>query len=296
MLSVIICSVRPSMARQVVCDINQTAHVECEFIVIDNREKQWPIAKAYNHGARQARYPDLLFIHEDVKFRSSNWGHFIEEKLKEPDCGAIGVAGTTVKSAACSGWLQHPAWNVNYHYQRFGERTELAASNHEPGKLFKEVVALDGMVLFVRRELWEKYPFDEYNLPGFHCYDLDFTLQLAHAGYKNHVCCSDRFLIEHFSLGHFSDDWFTTTIALHDGKWKKWLPMATEEGRRRLSAKEGKRSEEKIAYSFLFHILRSNCPEKKRILKEFWQRPFTWNHFKHCIACTIKYWRTKLEA
>ena len=41
---------------------------------IDNREKQWPIARAYNEGASRAHYPFLFFVHEDVKFHSVGWG------------------------------------------------------------------------------------------------------------------------------------------------------------------------------------------------------------------------------
>lgn len=33
--------------------------------------------------------------------------------------------------------------------------------------------------MFVRKDVWAKYPFDEELLTGFHCYDLDFTLQIA---------------------------------------------------------------------------------------------------------------------
>ncbi len=292
MLSVIICSICPNSAQQVVNEINQTALVACEFIIVDNREKQWPIAKVYNYAAQQAQYPYLFFVHEDIKFHTSGWGHIIENKLKVPACGAIGVAGSTIKSASYSGWLQYPLWTVSHHYQRFETDSRLMATNYIQGESFKEVVTLDGMALFVKKDIWEKYPFDEQNLPGFHCYDLDFTLQLAHKGYKNYVCCSDKFLIEHFSLGQFSEDWFTTTISLHDGKWKNWLPMATEEASLKLTVEERDKAEEKITYSFLFHILRSNCKEKKRILKEFWKRPFSWIHFKHCMTCSIKYLRT----
>ena len=51
--------------------------------------------------------------------------------------------------------------------------------------------------------LWAKYPFDEELLTGFHCYDLDFTLQIAaDRCYKNYVCCSSEVLIEHSSQGN----------------------------------------------------------------------------------------------
>ena len=81
MLSIIICSVSPERLQAVKQNIQQSIGVEHEFVVIDNREKKWPIAKAYNYGARAAVYPYLFFVHEDVKFHSQNWGLFIDQHL-----------------------------------------------------------------------------------------------------------------------------------------------------------------------------------------------------------------------
>ena len=103
MLSIIICSVSPERLQAVKQNIQQSIGVEHEFVVIDNREKKWPIAKAYNYGARAAVYPYLFFVHEDVKFHSQNWGLFIEKKLQEPDCGVIGFTGSKVKLKCYSG-------------------------------------------------------------------------------------------------------------------------------------------------------------------------------------------------
>ena len=68
MLSIIICSVSPERLEQVTRNIHDTIGVDYEIIAIDNREKQWPIARAYNEGASRAHYPFLFFVHEDVKF------------------------------------------------------------------------------------------------------------------------------------------------------------------------------------------------------------------------------------
>ena len=47
------------------------------------------------------------------------------------------------------------------------------------GEWFAEVVAVDGFGMFVRKEVWKANPFDEKMLTGFHCYDVDFSLQIA---------------------------------------------------------------------------------------------------------------------
>ena len=79
--------------------------------------------------------------------------------------------------------------------------TAFRASNTYLERSFEEVIVLDGLGLFVRKDVWKQYPFDEELLTGFHCYDIDFTLQIAHAHFKNYVCCSNQVLIEHFSMG-----------------------------------------------------------------------------------------------
>ena len=61
MVSIIICSVSPLLLEDLKQNIAQTIGVEYEIIAIDNREKHWPIAKAYNYGAQQAKYPYLFF-------------------------------------------------------------------------------------------------------------------------------------------------------------------------------------------------------------------------------------------
>ena len=79
MLSIVICSVLPERLLQISQNIHDTIGVEYEIIAIDNKEKKWPIARAYNEGACQARYPFLFFVHEDVKFHSQDWGSVIED-------------------------------------------------------------------------------------------------------------------------------------------------------------------------------------------------------------------------
>lgn len=291
MLSIIICSISPEYLKSLESNIQQTIGIDYEIIAIDNREKQWPIAKAYNYGAQRAKYPYLFFVHEDVCFHSNSWGREIVNKLAEPDCGVIGFGGSKVKLSCYSGWYQCGECTVTYFYQDLHNGlTGFHVANTFLEHPFEEVVVLDGLGLFVRKDVWEQFPFDEKLLTGFHCYDIDFTLQIASVHLKNYVCCSSQVLIEHFSMGSMSEGWFSATIRMHE-KWKHLLPMKT--GDVNISDKRRKRYEEKLSYDFLHRILRMNCSpsDKKKVLLEFWSRPFSWNHLFHCISCTFKYLR-----
>lgn len=50
MLSIIICSISPERLQEISQNIHATIGVEHEIIAIDNREKCWSIARAYNEG------------------------------------------------------------------------------------------------------------------------------------------------------------------------------------------------------------------------------------------------------
>lgn len=293
MLSIIICSVSPERLCGVQQNIKDTigVGVDYEIISIDNQEKHWPIAKVYNHGARQAKYPYLFFVHEDVKFHSQGWADFIEQKLAEPDCGVIGFAGSKVKVRAYSGWTQARKWNVQCYYQRVGSGfSEFYVEGAYLQHPFKEVVVVDGFAMFVRRDIWVENLFDEQILTDFHCYDLDFSMQISQ-NYKNYICCA-HILIEHFSAGAFSGNWFSETIRLHANKWNHYLPLKTSDIG--LTERDLAKEEESVAYYFLFKLLRSDASNeiKKKILIEFWHRPFSWGNFIHCLSCTLKYLRS----
>lgn len=290
MLSIIVCSISPDLLRKLELSILDTIGIEYEIISVDNREKKWPIAKVYNYAANHAKYPYLFFVHEDVLFHSVDWGRFIVQKLAEPDCGIIGFAGSKLKLACYSGWHQFHESNVFYLYQGGGVNGSVfAVVNAFLNHSFEEVVTLDGLGLFVRKEVWAQHPFDEELLTGFHCYDLDFSLQIANAHYKNYVSCSNKLLIEHSSMGNFnSQEWIATTIRLHD-KWRSFLPMKVADIG--FSLKQQLSFEECSSYHFLKKVLKSDCSraDKKKVYREFLQRPFSLSHLRNCLSVTLKY-------
>ena len=124
-------------------------------------------------------------------------------------------------------------------------------------------------------------------LTGLHCYDLDFSLQIAISKqYRNYICCSNEVLIEHFSLGSFNLDWFKETIRLHKLKWSNSLPIKVRG--LSLTKKEEKRLEERFFNIFVRDILKTDSKEKKMILREFLFSSFSLKHIGHCFSnlCT----------
>jgi hypothetical protein len=107
MISIIICSVHPSLFILIEENISKTIGTPpFEIIKIDNTNNQYGICTAYNTGAAAAKFPYLCFVHEDVIFRSMNWGEeLISFFEKNQETGLIGIAGSKYKSLSPGSWV-----------------------------------------------------------------------------------------------------------------------------------------------------------------------------------------------
>ena len=222
--SIIVCSVKPEMAEALSENVSATIGVDYEMIIFDNRQAGKGICEVYNQCAERAVGEYLLFVHEDVAFHTEGWGRIIGEKLRENSCGVIGFAGSAAKYGYEYGWQG---------VKHFTHKNYIIGCKHKGGKLrqsahnkeFMPVVCLDGMCLFVRREVWTECRFDAETFRGFHSYDTDFTTHTHQLGYTNYVCHMVSF--EHFSLGSFSAAWYES-VKLYLAKWGVSLPVRAE--------------------------------------------------------------------
>lgn len=238
-LSVVICSIDPNKSREVAENIKRTSGVDCEFIIIDNRERGLSISQAYNEGASKAKYDYLLFSHEDIEWLCASWAPELIKKLKDPSTGVIGMAGSDVRLNVPSphGWCSILGREITNYicYQRYNIKAFRGVTNwllvrqgDEESKPFKQVVTLDGMTMFVRKNVWEKHPFDEKMITGFHAYDIDFSLVIHAAGFKNYIYTDREIFFLHKSWGSFNLDWYETSLRFHNEKWTHMLPAYTE--------------------------------------------------------------------
>ena len=222
MISIIICSIKPDLCNQLIDNFKSFIGVDCEFIVFDNREKKWGICKAYNYSALKAKYPYLCFIHEDILIKTENWGKIlIDFYEKTTDCGIIGFAGGRYAPKNFSSWNDSFP-DIYSNYWEYSE--EIKDYVHffysPPNQNFSEVVALDGLFLFLSKKIYEDLKFDEETFDGFHFYDADISLN-ASFKYKNYV--SNTISIYHRSPGFF-DDSYCNNILKFQKKWNKYLP------------------------------------------------------------------------
>ena len=205
MISIIISSYQPEYFAALEKNIAATVGVPYEIIKIDNPGLMG-ICSAYNTGAKQAKFENLLFIHEDILFHTQNWGEKLINHLEDPETGIIGLAGSDYVPVAPSGWFVkghsyiHLLQNNKSHTQP--ELINATTQNKQ------SVFALDGVFLAMKKEKFEDFRFDE-KIAGFHAYDLDISLRFAKK-YQNYVI--GDILIEHFSNGNPDKAFFEENI------------------------------------------------------------------------------------
>lgn len=229
MVSIIVCSKNKELAKQLAENIEQTIGVPYELLVTDNTRENLPICTVYRKSIPNSRYPFLCFVHEDVLFRTENWGKNLLAHFSLPNIGLVGVAGSDAFSNIPSTWsnaLHSVELNIIQHYKEAQKQPEhIQISSSKGNSPSSRVVALDGVFLAAKKEIFEKIQFDDTLLRGFHGYDIDISLQSA-LQYTNLVIFD--ILIEHLSPGSLNKDWMDTTLHL-SRKWRKKLPVFLNE-------------------------------------------------------------------
>ena len=231
MISMIVCSVDPAKLEKFCENVLMTVGCPCEFVVHDNRETGYGITHVYNLCAAKAKGEYLCFAHEDIFFRTPDWGERIVSLLQRPATGVVGFAGSTAKLAAYSGWGSMKQYTRYNYIQRF-RNGSIKYCIANPDKVSASpVIVLDGMCLFMRKEVWAETRFDEATFQGFHLYDLDISMAVGQK-YVNYV--TNDVLLEHFSEGSYNQPWLDDTVRFHR-KWADRLPFYLEKPNSRVS-------------------------------------------------------------
>jgi hypothetical protein len=222
MISIIICSKDSTFLRAVSDNVAATIGLPHEIIAIDNSQGQMGICAAYNAGAGRSKFDLLCFMHEDIQVHTSGWGMVVADILADRSIGLLGVTGSHYLVDAPAPWwgggLNLCKRNV---LERHADNNRERVLQNPDQESLSDVVAVDGLWLCTRKEVWRENRFDEQNFPFFHFYDLDFSAQVVQ---KYRVCVTFDILIEHFSRGQFNEDWVRSALAFVR-KWQDKLPM-----------------------------------------------------------------------
>jgi hypothetical protein len=294
MISLIVCSLSPSLDGALLENIRNTVGIPYEVVCVDNSTGRYSIFEAYNEGASRAKYDLLCFMHADILFHTANWGKIVAGKLANVEVGVIGVAGAIYKSASPSPWWISDTEDLTG-YQRFnllqhfstGIKKQQAGGDGDQGP-WDEVLVLDGVWLCCRKDVWRETTFDEKKYKGFHFYDLDFSFAVHTRGFRNFV--SQEILLEHFSAGNVDTNWIRGAVIFHK-KWRKALPMSVG----KLSTRDSRGLELSAARNFL-RILTYNRYHDVRLWLKYWIRTAAHHPFsKETFLTFMRYGRTWLK-
>lgn len=206
MISIIICSRTSEISPQLFKNIEETIGVIYELIVIHNPGIMG-ISKAYNLGASQTKYDNLLFLHEDVMFLNEKWGKCLSDLLADENFGVIGIAGSDYIPNCPTGWYN--AGKNNYlNIEQFDGKSKFLKSSRT--KENERAYLLDGVFLSMRRHWWNSLKFNE-KISGFHGYDTDLTARSAH--FKDNMV-TNQVIISHYSLGKADKNWFINLLKI----------------------------------------------------------------------------------
>ena len=203
------------------------ATLNVEFIGIDNSTNQRTLPEAYNRGKDLATGKLLLFVHDDVQFKTTGWDSILLEFYETlTNCGVVGFAGGTDAYNGPMTWWTNVGENhiIRNMVQRLSDRTDVRFEDSaEP----VEVMGLDGFAFAIKKELLRDFLWS--NEIGFwHGYDLDLCYHVRFVqGRTNYVLPMP--LIHHLSLGTLNVEWGKSMIKIWM-KYRKWLCLRGTEG------------------------------------------------------------------
>jgi hypothetical protein len=215
MISILICSINPAYLQQVKKSVEETIGLPYEILVFDNRQAGLGLCAVYNQLAEKARFPYLVFMHEDISFESQNWGaELINLFASDRQIGLIGVAGSNYKSRLFTGWDSGIAACDAYHITHLTNGEKIKLTSWPPGAIDNvPVVCIDGVFMACRKEIWAEFPFNEGELKGFHFYDLDFSLRVA-GKFQLRVTLNIP-ILHHTVGGDYGDKWVKEVFHFH---------------------------------------------------------------------------------
>ncbi|MDR1707137.1 MAG: glycosyltransferase family protein [Prevotella sp.] len=225
MISIIVSTYKPENFNTFSQNIEQTIGVEYEIIAIDNH-RTMSLCEAYNKGIALAKYSYLCFSHDDIKINTYGWGNIIINQFeKNKGAGIIGVAGEGYKPWVPTGWF--------FSFISQSRRINITQSSPKTGKFNKvysnplkkeldNVIVIDGCWFCTTKEVTNKFCFDTDTFKGYHCYDIDFSLQVSR---EYEILISYNIDIDHYSYGNYSKEWIRETFKFHN-KWEKVLPLS----------------------------------------------------------------------
>lgn len=227
MISIVVCSRHPKIDVFLEKNIKETiGDVQYEIVWIDNSCNQYSIFEAYNDGVSRSKGKYICFMHEDIVYWSQDWGRqVLSEFASDENVGMLGLIGSHFLTSMSNTWVTN---------KRRGQVREGRGIGKDYGAKMcymtdyndtdRDVVAVDGLWMVIRKNLFDIISFDSLTYKGFHFYDMDICMQVLQSGYKIRI--ADKIDIEHKSSGNMDVQYYLNCIQFHK-KWDAYLPISS---------------------------------------------------------------------
>ena len=186
---------------------------------------QFSLAEIYNKGITESSDDNtiMVFCHNDIIFRTKNWGKMLLTKFNSSDFSIIGVAGTTYLAENGVWWTDRSKMcGVVEHTD--GQRVWVNEYATPKAGYTKPVVLVDG--LFIAADCNKTIHGWDEEFKGYHMYDISFCFPNVLDGCNIGVTSDIRIL--HKSVGITNDQWEANRKQFIE-KYKDELPFSIDE-------------------------------------------------------------------
>jgi hypothetical protein len=184
---------------------------------------QFSLPKIYNNAIDTYKVENCIFVmcHNDIIFKTRNWGKLLLTKYNNSKYDIIGVAGSTYMPASGTWWEDRSKmFGIVEHTN--GISTWVSEFSKEIYGV-KDVVLIDGLFMSFNPDTI-LHKFDE-EFRGFHFYDLSFCIPNYLDGCNIGVTTVIRIL--HKSIGETNPQWEQNRMQFAE-KYKDELPITYE--------------------------------------------------------------------
>ena len=193
-LSIICCYNKPKILEEMLIKSINSQHFEgeIELVAIDNSQNRFSSnAEALNYGARKSSGEYLIFAHQDIEIFCPHQFSKIVKYLDDLKPCIIGFAG--IKNGIIHTNLIH-----GQNKEHAGDQTIINPVRVE---------TLDEVLIAIKRDVFEKFYFDEITCNDWHLYVVDLCLTLASSNIPSYVIPTDSY---HLSSGDVGEGYYKT--------------------------------------------------------------------------------------
>jgi hypothetical protein len=182
---------------------------------------QYSLTELYNQAMREHEDPEAVFVfcHNDIWFKTQDWGKFLIKKFNVTEFDIIGVAGSIYLHDNGVWWHDRSKMHGIVEHTN-GLRQWVSEYSKPKPNYLKPVVLIDGLFMAVNPDNLV-HRWDE-DFKGFHLYDLSFCVPNYLDGCEIGVTTDIRIL--HESVGMTNDQW-ETNRKLFAEKYRDELPI-----------------------------------------------------------------------